>query len=257
MQWNHLNPEIDCIIRRQTYNRWEIPSRYINNYELVFLLKGEGEIRIQQKYYHVHKDDLFCFSPGILHSLNVRHEPYMEFYGVHFTLPEELRELQLPEFLHLESSFRISSLFKDMYEIYQKKPCFYQWKQNLILEQILCEILCEQTQKNEPIELKRIKKVLEYIHSNPTHSFTLQEMLQMTGLKKTQFMKSFHNITGSSPMKYISALRMEYAKDLLLNERMSISEISQKCGYSDEFYFSRCFKKHFSISPQRYRKESY
>jgi YesN/AraC family two-component response regulator len=47
--------------------------------------------------------------------------------------------------------------------------------------------------------------------------------------------------------------RMEKAKELLLETRMSVSEISEKCGYSDIFYFSYCFKKCHKIAPSRMR----
>lgn len=49
--------------------------------------------------------------------------------------------------------------------------------------------------------------------------------------------------------------RMKAASDLLLCTSMKIFEVSQKCGYSDQHYFSYCFKKYYGMSPNKYREE--
>lgn len=48
---------------------------------------------------------------------------------------------------------------------------------------------------------------------------------------------------------------MKAANDLLLCTSMKIFEITQKCGYSDQHYFSYCFKKYYGVSPNKYREE--
>lgn len=48
---------------------------------------------------------------------------------------------------------------------------------------------------------------------------------------------------------------MKAASDLLLCTSMKIFEITQKCGYSDQHYFSYCFKKYYGVSPNKYREE--
>ena len=53
----------------------------------------------------------------------------------------------------------------------------------------------------------------------------------------------------------VTERRMKAASDLLLCTSMKIFEVSQKCGYSDQHYFSYCFKKYFGMSPNKYREE--
>ena len=53
----------------------------------------------------------------------------------------------------------------------------------------------------------------------------------------------------------VTERRMKAASDLLLCTSMKIFEISQKCGYSDQHYFSYCFKKYYGVSPSKYREE--
>lgn len=53
----------------------------------------------------------------------------------------------------------------------------------------------------------------------------------------------------------VTERRMKAASDLLLCTSMKIFEITQKCGYSDQHYFSYCFKKYYGVSPNKYREE--
>ena len=62
--------------------------------------------------------------------------------------------------------------------------------------------------------------------------------------------------TGKSPNEYIIELRLQFAKNLLDNTNMSIKQISERVGYSDQYFFSRIFKKYLGISPQSYRNKN-
>lgn len=53
----------------------------------------------------------------------------------------------------------------------------------------------------------------------------------------------------------VTERRMKAASDLLICTSMKVFEISQKCGYSDQHYFSYCFKKYYGMSPNKYREE--
>ncbi len=95
--WNHLEVELDYLVRRATFCGWQIAPRRISNYELVYVLRGQGDICLGSRQFTVRTGDLVCFCPGVLHSLSVARQPCMEFYGVHFTLPSDVDRLPLPE----------------------------------------------------------------------------------------------------------------------------------------------------------------
>lgn len=62
--------------------------------------------------------------------------------------------------------------------------------------------------------------------------------------------------TGSTFIELLTKKRMETAKELLVNSELKIREITEKCGYSDQHYFSYCFKKYIGVSPNGFRRES-
>ena len=169
--WKHLEVELDYLVRRATFCGWQIAPRRISNYELVYVLRGQGDICLGSRQFTVRTGDLVCFCPGVLHSLSVARQPCMEFYGVHFTLPSDVDRLPLPEVAKIEPPGRLEPLFKSLFEIYKQKTYLYQWRQNLLLEQILCEILSALHGENAPAELIRIKKVLEHIHGQGPHGY--------------------------------------------------------------------------------------
>ncbi len=58
---------------------------------------------------------------------------------------------------------------------------------------------------------------------------------------------------GVSPIQYLINRRMEYAKHLLNTSGMSVKQIAYQCGFENEYYFSRIFKKLTGYSPSQYR----
>mgnify|MGYP000337047324 FL=1 len=63
--------------------------------------------------------------------------------------------------------------------------------------------------------------------------------------------RNFKRIRQYSVMQYITKCRMEHAWDLLAGGRLSIAAVAEKTGYQDAFYFSKCFKRYFGISPSQ------
>jgi len=82
--------------------------------------------------------------------------------------------------------------------------------------------------------------------------FSVDDLASTMGLGRTMFYRKVRGITGYSPNEYIRIMRMKKAAELLLEGRYTVSEVSYKVGIEDPFYFSKCFKKQFGISPSAY-----
>ena len=57
-----------------------------------------------------------------------------------------------------------------------------------------------------------------------------------------------------TPRSYIIFLRIKYACDLLKSQMYNVTEISELCGFSNVYYFSKCFKKQMGVPPSEYIK---
>ena len=61
--------------------------------------------------------------------------------------------------------------------------------------------------------------------------------------------------TGASFVDLLTKKRIETARELVLGSAMKMREIAERCGYSDQHYFSYCFKKYCGMSPNAMRQE--
>ncbi|MNH45884.1 HTH-type transcriptional activator Btr [compost metagenome] len=68
--------------------------------------------------------------------------------------------------------------------------------------------------------------------------------------------RAFKEITGYTVIEFFNKLKMDKAKALLLEGDMKIKDVAQTLGYSDEFYFSRLFKKTEGLSPSEFQSKN-
>lgn len=93
-----------------------------------------------------------------------------------------------------------------------------------------------------------------YIQENFQKDLSLDEVSRQLNLSPYYFSKLFKEETGSNFVEYVTNLRIEKAKELLVQENLSMKEICAEVGYSDPNYFSRIFKKCVGVTPTEYRE---
>ena len=99
-----------------------------------------------------------------------------------------------------------------------------------------------------------VAKAIQYINSNLSIELSLEEISKNTYVSKSTLTKYFKKELGVSIHKYIFDKIMCEIEQLLLQNKITIREISDRYNFYDQFYFSRCFKKRYGISPTEYRK---
>ena len=98
----------------------------------------------------------------------------------------------------------------------------------------------------------RAKKELENIKSEKSVS----ELASLYEMTPEHFIRSFKKAYGRTPQNYRTQYLLTQAKNLLSDTRLSVSNISEICGYSDQYYFSRLFKRYTGVTPTEYRSRS-
>jgi signal transduction histidine kinase/ligand-binding sensor domain-containing protein/DNA-binding response OmpR family regulator len=99
--------------------------------------------------------------------------------------------------------------------------------------------------------LEKVNAIIEKELDNS--NFSVELFAQSINLGKTILYKKIKGITGYSPNEFIRIIRIKKAAELLKTTELNISEIAYKVGFDDPLYFSRCFKKQFSLSPKHFR----
>ncbi|MDD2970668.1 MAG: response regulator [Lachnospiraceae bacterium] len=99
-----------------------------------------------------------------------------------------------------------------------------------------------------------IIKAEEYISQNYMQDISLEDMAQLVGLSGAYFSKLFKSVEGMNYIDYLTQVRLDHSKKLLITTNMSIKSIAATVGYLDEKYFRKLFKKVVGIKPSEYRK---
>lgn len=84
--------------------------------------------------------------------------------------------------------------------------------------------------------------------------FGLEQICEMIGVSPSYFSSTFKREVGASFVQYLTGMRMDRAKELLLKTEGKTYEIAQAVGFAEPNYFSFCFKRHVGLSPSQYRQ---
>jgi AraC-like DNA-binding protein len=99
---------------------------------------------------------------------------------------------------------------------------------------------------------KQMGAAITFMHGDPAHRWTLQELAERVGMSRSIFALKFKETVGASPMEYLTRWRMLLAGDRLVNSTDSISVIALSLGYESESAFSTAFKRVMGCSPRQY-----
>lgn len=143
------------------------------------------------------------------------------------------------------------NLFENILSEWEEKKSGYRYRSLSILYMIMQKLQKERA-KDVP---KQIRTAWEYVNSDYTDpELSVGRLAKMSYMSEVYFRKLFFEVSGTTPCKYISKLRLEYAKSLLETGYFSVEEVSYRSGFSDVKYFGSCFLKKYGISPGKYRQ---
>ena len=98
----------------------------------------------------------------------------------------------------------------------------------------------------------KLTRIVEEQLDNP--DFTVDDFASMMALGRTIFYRKVKGVTGYAPKEYLRVMRMKKAAELLLKTDATVAEVAYQVGINDPFYFSKCFKTQFGVSPSTYQK---
>ena len=121
---------------------------------------------------------------------------------------------------------------------------------NLLLDRYMTCINGDPMDKKDP----NIEKVKRFIEEHYNEEITLESLASMACLSKYHFCRRFKKETGMTCTRYINWVRIEKSKKLLLDRRLTISDVCYDTGFNDLTYFERVFREFVGICPSAYRK---
>jgi AraC-like DNA-binding protein/ligand-binding sensor protein len=105
------------------------------------------------------------------------------------------------------------------------------------------------------VEPRTVSKVRKFVEENFDRSISLDEAAKVVNTSVRYFCKVFKNYTGITFVDYLTRLRIEKSKNLLLNPHRRVSEVAFEVGFESLTQFNRSFKKHTGTTPTKYRAQ--
>lgn len=99
-----------------------------------------------------------------------------------------------------------------------------------------------------------VQQASDFIRDHFREELRLQDVAKQFGFNQSQFTRRFRTAIGMNPNDYLTSLRLDCARSLLLETDDTIEVIAAACGFQSGFYLSRVFTAHLQTTPSQYRK---
>jgi AraC-like DNA-binding protein len=289
--FNGISPYIRRAWDANLSEEWRLKQRVIFDYELVYIMEGECEIKIEDRCYTAKPGEVYFFRPGIPHAMYVPkgkrlRQPHIHFDFFYDEISEKIeisyksknklqekdmclfREdinkldtLMLPDRLELKSCDEFEELlFKIINVCEDSTDELMRMKSKTLMIQILIlvfgQILGEEKQnsRNGKVSNNEMANTMrEYLRLNYRKDLTLETLSLQFGLSKNHLIRVFSEAFGNTPIQYLISVRIEKAKLLLRERHNTITEIAAIVAFNDIQYFSRTFSKAVGMTPTQYR----
>ena len=100
----------------------------------------------------------------------------------------------------------------------------------------------------------RMKQMLRFIEEHTDEELTVEQIAANVSLSESACLRSFRQLLGTTPIRYVRQCRIERAAELLLTTCLSVGEIGAECGFSDSSYFVRTFREFKNCTPREFRQ---
>ena len=221
-------------------------------YELEYMTEGEGDYVIDGERHPIGAGMLFFMTPMNFHSVSAK-----DCSGFNLMFSERLCNSGfLSRLLRGDCGHAVAVREEDrdffasvMGELTAAEDEAYA---SALLNSILGKLLTYE--KKESAASTLVSESMVYLLQRFRENPTLAETAAYVGFTPTYFSALFKKETGETFKEYVDRLRFDYARNLILHSRLSVSEVCRESGFADYPNFIRRFKERFGTSPGQIRK---
>lgn len=234
---------------------------------LIFVLEGTLSICVGEKNYEISSGELLLLPQGTQHFGTATSKGRLSYFWVHFDASEPFemtRNLDfskqyafvIPSYARAKNFKRISLLFSQLIDLSQHKNPYRDDLSVCALRLLLMEISqeCFDLNTSKAVEISpKISAIARYIQENCQSDLSIQSIAEEFCYNPQYLSATFKKSYGETITAYINKCRLELSKGLLCDSMMSVKAIAYTCGFSDEKYFMRLFKRSENVTPMEYR----
>ena len=232
------------------------------DYQLLYIAAGKAHFFFEGKEEVVPAGHMVLYRPGEAQNYVYYSADKTEVYWIHFTgnaVEEILAHYEIPATEHIfftGTSLTYSQLFSEIIRELQMGEIGFEELLSMYLKQIFLlirrQIKADHTTSSYLLE--EVSLARDYFLKHYPESISIEDYAASRNMSTCWFIRSFKQITGTTPLQYILSVRIANAQSLLENTDYNVAEVASIVGYENSLYFSRIFKKQNGVSPLDYRK---
>jgi AraC-like DNA-binding protein len=226
-------------------------------YSLHYVLQGEGYILVNKEKFKIEKGNIFLIrmNEDIVYYPD-RNNPWSfvwaDFIGENLDMVFSKCGLEKDRHYLKPKTPKIGKWFEEMLDAYFERG--QHLESTIILVHILARLVEENSYTVSRSVDRIVREALIFINNNYRIEITLDLIAKSVGVSPNYLVNLFSSEVGFTPMKYLMMFRVANACDLLRENKYSIKQVSNKVGYKDQLYFSRCFSLIKGIPPRYYKE---
>lgn len=229
----------------------DCPAHCHQLWEIIVNTSGSGLVTADGKSYSFKEGTVICIPPRVSHFKQASEgcftDLYLQFTGHEFADTDE------PFAVEDDAAGTIASLVDTMQRIYTKRENYQSICDHLL--KAVTELLSSRLDGDLEPSIDKLTTIMETGFSDP--DFSLSSVARQSGYCNDHLRRIFKKHLGLSPLEYLTTLRLNYAKKLLMENgdlNHTVAAISAMSGFTDVSYFSRLFKKHTNRSPLEFMR---
>lgn len=214
----------------------------VRKYTLIhFVTRGKGIVYKQEGSYSVGAGEAFLILPDEVVTYTADVEDPWSYQWIGFDGGLSERFTRLPTVFKLSSAYVQAMLDTDGSDLREYR-----------IAAVLFEMYAALFGEKRAATHDYVRRVKDYIRAVYMQDVYVEEIAKSMHLNRRYLSRFFKEKTGMTVQEYLSHVRMEEAKRLLLLGK-SVNETSVLCGYHDPFHFSKMFKRRLGVSPGAWR----
>lgn len=220
-----------------------------NCYEIIFYRKGEGTFYFSEKSIPISSGKFIIVPPEIVHASRYTEDAETIFVNGDF---KHIFSFNSPAVVMDDDEKSGEFFMKMIYENRFSNPEYLSALSNALAHFLMQNI---KTEKSISVVLKDIvTQISDNFHDS---NIDVCEILNKSGYSEDYIRAQFKAHTGKTPIEFLTEMRIAHARYLIesYKESLQLSEIAEKCGYTDYIYFSRKFKQIMGMAPKEYMKD--
>lgn len=231
------------------------------DFQLIYVARGVVNCTALNKRYTLTEGMALLYFPDEPQQYEYARIDNPEVYWIHFS-GVKVKEILENAGLFLDRIYRVGVksdyviLFdKIIGELQIKRKNYFELCNSYLME-LLLRMSRHVSEKEVPAYQRneQIEQAVQLLHQNFNNDLQIQQYAQQCNVSTCWFIRSFRERMGMTPQKYLTAIRINKAKELLRSSSYNISEIAAVVGYQNPLYFSRIFKKCTGCSPMAYKQ---